>query len=79
MALGVILIAANPPSPFRFVKTERYAPGGGSNLLGLVGEEHALVKTVQSVSERAKRARPITVSLLAHTIAWGIWVSMVFS
>jgi hypothetical protein len=69
----------NPSSPFRFVKTERYAPGGGTNLLGVVGEEHALLETVQSMRETAKRAEPIAESFVAHTRGWCVWVSMMFS
>jgi hypothetical protein len=45
IAFGVTLIPANPVSPFRGVKVERYVPGGGPNFVGDgavdVVEEHA--------------------------------------
>jgi hypothetical protein len=79
IAFGVMLMPANPPSPFRFVKTDRYAPGGGTDSVGVVGEEHALVKTMQSMSEMAKRVDTITDSFVAHTGGACIRVSMVVS
>jgi len=44
------------------VKVERYAPGGGSNFVGVVGEEHAPPKKLHNMSE---------------TTWWCIWVGMV--
>ena len=77
MAFGVMLMPANPASPFTTVKEERYAPAGGSSLVGVVGEEHALLKTVQTMSETAKRVELITGSFVAPRGELCIFVSIV--
>jgi hypothetical protein len=74
---GVTLMPANPVSPLRTVKVERYVPGGGSSLVGVAGEEHALLNPVKSMSEMAKRIGPHTSCAVAHTGGWSIWVSKV--
>jgi hypothetical protein len=49
---------ANPVSPFSPVKVERYVPGGGSGLVGDVGEdvveEHALMSSTQTTRGAVK-------------------------
>jgi hypothetical protein len=71
IAFGVTLIPPKPVSPFRNVKVERYAPGGGSNLVGDVGEvvveEHALMSKVQTMRGEVKRINPSRVTAVAHT------------
>jgi hypothetical protein len=54
IAVGETLIPPNPVSPFRNVKVDRYVPGGGSNLVGDVGEEHAPMSIVQRIVVIAK-------------------------
>jgi hypothetical protein len=53
IAFGVTLMPADPVSPFRGVKVARYAPGGGSNLVGDIVEgvvlEHAPFSSVQTM------------------------------
>jgi len=53
IAFGVTLMPANPFSPFRDVKVERYAPGGGSSVVGdIVGDvvvEHAPKSSVPTM------------------------------
>ena len=73
MAIGVTLMPANPASPFTTVKEERYAPAGGSGFVGVVGEEHELLRTVQSVSETANvrvraRTRNGTSAIIDHPL-----------
>jgi hypothetical protein len=65
-----MLMPANPVSPFSAVKVERYAPGGGSRLVGAVAEdveEHAPVISVQPMSEALERIDPSRNTALAHT------------
>ena len=60
IAFGVTLMPANPASPFRDVKVERYVPGGGSSLVGDIVEEVALEHAPMSSVQRMRRA-------VAHT------------
>jgi hypothetical protein len=76
MGFGVILMPANPDSPFTTVKVERYVPGGGSNFVGAVGEEHTLPSAVQSISETARRVLRSADTSVAHTVERFTWVSM---
>src|SRR5262245_21614972 len=39
IGLGVMLMPTNPAPPFTAVNVARYAPGGGSNLVGEEGDE----------------------------------------
>jgi hypothetical protein len=60
IAFGVTLMPANPVSPFRDVKEERYIPGGGSNLVGDMVEdvvEHAPRNSVQMMRRAVRRTR----------------------
>jgi hypothetical protein len=71
MVFGVTPMPANPVSPFRAVKVERYVPGGGSNgagdvVVGVVEEEHAPMSSVQTMKgarNRIDRSRSVA---LAH-------------
>jgi hypothetical protein len=71
IAFGVTLIPPKPVSPFRNVKVERYAPGGGSSLLGDVGEdvaeEHALMSSAQTKREAVERIHPSLSTAVAQT------------
>jgi hypothetical protein len=51
---------ANPVSPFRDVKEERYVPGGGSNLVGDVAEGDVLEHAPRSSAQMMRSA-------VAHT------------
>ena len=64
-----MLMAANPASPFMFVKTKRYVPGGGSNFVGLVGEEQALLRIAWDMSEKVKTMTPMAGSFMALRIS----------
>jgi hypothetical protein len=60
MVFAVTPMPANPVSPFRAVKVERYVPGGGSNgvgdvVVGVVEEEHAPMSSVQTMKEARNR------------------------
>src|SRR6266478_3023465 len=48
----------DPLSPLRLMNVERYAPGGGSSLLGDVAEEHAPRSVVQRIRGAATRIGP---------------------
>jgi len=71
MAFGVTLMPAKPVSPFRDVKVERYAPGGGSNFVGDVGravvDEHAPMSSVPAMRDAVKRIEPGRSITVAHT------------
>jgi hypothetical protein len=56
IALGVTLMPANPVSPFRDVKEERYVPGGGSNLAGDIAEGDVLEHAPRSSVQMMRRA-----------------------
>src|SRR5205814_1776733 len=68
---GVTLMPANPVSPISEVKVERYAPGGGSNLVGDVVddivEEHAPTISVQTMKGAVNRIEPSHGTGVAHT------------
>jgi len=70
-AFGVTLMPPNPVSPFKAVKVERYAPGGGSNLVGDVGEdvveEHAPMSSAQTMNGAVKRCDPSRRAAVANT------------
>jgi hypothetical protein len=61
----------NPVSPFRKVKVERYVPGGGSSLVGDVGEdvaeEHAPMSSAQTMRGAVKRIDPSRGTAVTHT------------
>jgi hypothetical protein len=71
IAFGVTLMPPNPVSPFRKVKVERYVPGGGSSLVGDVGEdvaeEHAPMSSAQTMRGAVKRIDPSRGTAVAHT------------
>src|SRR4051794_13946136 len=71
IAFGVTLMPANPVSPFRGVKVERYAPGGGSSFVGDVGravvEEHAPMRSVQTMTGAVNRSDPSRSTNVPHT------------
>ena len=71
IAFGVTLMPANPASPLRDVKVERYVPGGGSSLEGDVGEdvaeEHAPMSSVQTMKGAVNRIDPSRSPAVAHT------------
>ncbi len=70
IGFGVTLMPANPISPFNEVKVERYAPGGGSNLVGDVGEdaveEHAPMSSVQMMSGAVNTIERSRGTVIAH-------------
>src|SRR3954468_14114877 len=80
-ALGVMLMPANPVSPFRAVNVERYAPGGGSKLVGDVGEdvadEHAAIISAHSIRDAIKKIGRSRSTTLAHTSLFVIAVPSV--
>jgi RNA polymerase sigma factor (TIGR02999 family) len=68
IALGVMLMPANPVSPFRAVNVERYAPGGGSNFVGDVGEVvHAPISSVHAMRGAVEKIDPSRSTAAAHT------------
>ena len=71
IAFGVTLMPANPVSPFEDVKVDRYAPGGGSNFVGDVGEdmveEHAPMNSAQTMRRAVKKIDPSRSTAVAHT------------
>jgi hypothetical protein len=81
IAFGVTLMPANPVSPFRAMKVDRYVPGGGSNLAGgVVGDvvdEHAPMSTAQTMRGAVKRIDPSRVTTFANTGLFVIDISSV--
>src|SRR5438045_2297294 len=71
IAFGVTLMPANPVSPITDVKAERYVPGGGSSLVGDVGEdveeEHAPRSSVQTMEDAVVRIDPSRGTGVTHT------------
>jgi hypothetical protein len=62
MAFGVTLMPANPVSPLRAVKAERYAPGGGSKAVGAIGDDavdpHAPMSSAPTMSGAVRMIDP---------------------
>src|SRR5437763_534235 len=71
IGFGVILMPANPVSPFRDVKVARYASGGGSSFVGDVGEdvaeEQAPMRSAQTMRGAVRRIDPSRGTAVART------------